>query len=229
MAHFRQFRSGIGCFSYLVADVDKREAVLIDPEEDQSSLYLSVLEELQARLCCVLVTHVHTPLPLPAQRLCAATGALLMAGEKSNLVGLKRYLNDNDLVGFGDELIRVLHTPGHTLGCVSFLWRDRLFSGDALLIGDCGATDKTGSEAGTLYDSITRRLLVLPDETLVYPAHDRVGRRVSCIGEERQNNPKLKGTTRDEFIALQTSTPEVMADFVPIATATSSSVVSVRQ
>jgi glyoxylase-like metal-dependent hydrolase (beta-lactamase superfamily II) len=71
------------------------------------------------------------------------------------------------------------------------------------LIGDCGATDAADSDAGMLFDSLTRRLLTLPDETLVYPAHDFFGRRVSCIGEARENNPKLTGITRDEFILRQ--------------------------
>jgi hypothetical protein len=87
------------------------------------------------------------------------------------------------------------------------LFRSRVFTGDALLIGDCGSTDEPGSDPGVLYDSLTRRLLALPDEVLVYPARDCSGRRVSCMGEEREVNPKLKGTTRDEFIALQTGTP----------------------
>lgn len=207
MAHFRQFSSVAGSFSYLLADMEKREAVLIDPDDGQVSLYLGVLEELQVTLGAILLTHVHAPRPLPAQRLRAATGAGLMVGEATGLEGAQRYLSDGDLVGFGDEVMRAWHTPGHTRGCMSYLWRDRVFTGDALLIGDCGSTDEPGSDPGVLYDSLTRRLLALPDEVLVYPARDCSGRRVSCMGEEREVNPKLKGTTRDEFIALQTGTP----------------------
>jgi glyoxylase-like metal-dependent hydrolase (beta-lactamase superfamily II) len=85
------------------------------------------------------------------------------------------------------------------------LWRDRVFTGDTLLIGDCGSSTGDGGDAGVLYDSITRKLLTLADETLVYPAHDHAGRRVSCIGEQRAANSKLAGTTRDEFIAKVTA------------------------
>jgi len=222
MAHFRQFSSATGSFSYLLADMDKRDALLIDPDDAQVSLYLGVLEELQVRLGAILLTHVHALRPLPAQRLRAATGADLMVGEAGGLEGAQRYLSDGDLVGFGDELMRAWRTPGHTRGCMSYLWRDRVFTGDALLIGDCGTTDEAGSDPGMLYDSLTRRLLALPDEILVYPAHDCSGRRVSCMGEEREANPKLKGTTRDEFIALQMGKPRPgnagSADFVSAVT-----------
>lgn len=219
MAHFRQFSSGTGGFSYLVADMDKREALLIDPDDAQVSLYLGVLEELQMGLKLILLTHVHGPRPLPAQRLRAATGADLAVGAMSGLEGAQRYLSDGEVLAFGDELVRAWGTPGHTRGCMSYLWRDRVFTGDALLIGDCGATDEVGSDPGILYDSLTRRLLALPDEVLVYPAHDGKGRRVSCIGEEREGNSKLKGTTRDEFIALQMGGERPgLADFAPVVT-----------
>ncbi|MDD5296377.1 MAG: MBL fold metallo-hydrolase [Rhodocyclaceae bacterium] len=219
MAHFRQFSSATGSFSYLLADMEKREAVLIDPDDAQVSLYAGVLEELQVRLEAILFTHVHAPRPLPAERLRAATGADLVVGEMSGLEGAERYLADGDVLAFGDELIRAWRTPGHTRGCMSYLWRDRVFTGDALLIGGCGATDEEGSDPGALYDSLTRRLLALPDEILVYPAHDCSGRRVSCIGEEREANPKLKGTTRDEFIALQMGMPRAgRVDFVSVVT-----------
>jgi len=218
MAHFRQFSSGAGSFSYLVADMDKREALLIDPDDTQVSLYLGVLEELQMGLRAILLTHVHGPRPL-AQRLRAATGADLAVGAASGLEGAQRYLSDGDVLVFGDELVRAWRTPGHTRGCMSYLWRDRVFTGGAPLIGDCGTTDEAGSDAGMLYDSLTRRLLALPDEVLVYPGHDCSGRRVSCIGEEREANPKLKGTTRDEFIALQTGGERSGAtDFAPVVT-----------
>lgn len=204
MPHFRQIphvRSS--SFAYLLADTDKREAVLIDPVDDQATLYLALLDELQARLMHLLLTHVHEPRVAVAEKLCRETGALLAAGAQCGLNGVDLPLRDGDHIVFGDELLHVWPTPGHTRGCISYLWRDRVFSGDTLLIGDCGATDTAGSDAGMLFDSLTRRLLTLPDETLVYPAHDFSGRRVSCIGEARERNPKLSGITRDEFVRRQ--------------------------
>lgn len=204
MPHFRQIphvRSG--SFAYLLADMDKREAVLIDPVEDQATLYLALLDELQVRLTYLLLTHVHGPLGAAIEKLCRETGARLAAGTQSGLTEATLLLQDGTPVVFGDELLRAMPTPGHTRGCISYLWRDRVFCGDTLLIGDCGATDTADSDAGMLFDSLTRRLLNLPDETLVYPAHDFSGRRVSCIGEARERNPKLTGITRDEFIRRQ--------------------------
>lgn len=211
MTHFRQIPdTRSNSFAYLLADMDKREAVLIDPVDEQVTLYLALLDELQVRLKHLLLTHAHSATALAAEALRRSTGACLGAGAHSGLSTADRLLNNGDYIVFGDELLRVWPTPGHTRGCLSYLWRDRVFSGDALLIGDCGATDAGDSDPGMLFDSLTRCLLTLPDETLVFPAHDFSGRRVSCIGEAREKNPKLTGITRDEFIRRQQQvvTPE---------------------
>ena len=202
MTHFRQIREARShSYAYLLADNDRREAVVIDPAAPQTTLYLALLDELQARLTHVLVTHSHDRQAAGAAELCRITGALRVAGGRSDIAGIDLVAEDEVVVPFGDEILRCRTTPGHTVGCVSYLWRDRAFTGDALLIGDCGAA--AAGDAGLLFDSVTRKLLTLPDETLVYPAHDFTGRRVSCISEQREANPKLAGTTRDEFIAKQ--------------------------
>lgn len=211
MTYFRQIpdvRSN--SFAYLLADMDKREGVLIDPVAEQATLYLALLDELQVRLTHLLLTHLHVPAAPAAEILCRRTGARLAAGAHSGLKEADLSLQGGEHIVFGDELLRVWPTPGHTRGCVSYLWRDRIFTGDTLLIGDCGATSAAGGDPGMLFDSLTRHLLTLPDETLVYPAHDFSGRRVSCIGEAREKNPKLTGITRDEFIRRQRQamTPE---------------------
>jgi sulfur dioxygenase len=204
MPHFRQIPDArSSSFAYLLADMDKREAILLDPIVEQTTLYLALLDELQVRLTHLLLTHVHSPLAPAAETLRRSTGARLAAGVHSGLKTADLLLHDGETLVFGDELLRAWPTPGHTRGCISYLWRDRVFSGDTLLIGDCGATDALDSDPGMLFDSLTRRLLTLPDETLVYPAHDFSGRRVSCIGEAREKNPKINGITRDEFIRRQ--------------------------
>ena len=204
MTHFRQIPDArSNSFAYLLADMDKREAVLIDPVDEQVTLYLALLDELQVRLKHILLTHVHGTAAPAAEALRRSTSACMGAGAHSGLSSADRLLDDGEFIVFGDELLRVWPTPGHTRGCLSYLWRDRVFSGDALLIGDCGATDAGDSDPGMLFDSLTRRLLTLPDETLVFPAHDFSGRRVSCICEAREKNPKLTGITRDEFIRRQ--------------------------
>jgi glyoxylase-like metal-dependent hydrolase (beta-lactamase superfamily II) len=202
MGHLRQIHEVRShSYAYLLADIGRREAVMIDPAPLQTTLYLALLDELQARLTHVLLTHSHDRRAVGAEELCRITGALRVAGGRSGIAGIDLVAADDAVIPFGDEVLRCRTTPGHTAGCVSYLWRDRAFTGDALLIGDCGAA--AAGDAGLLFDSVTRKLLTLPDETLVYPAHDFVGRRVSCIGEQRAANPKLAGTTRDEFIAKQ--------------------------
>jgi glyoxylase-like metal-dependent hydrolase (beta-lactamase superfamily II) len=121
------------------------------------------------------------------------------AGEHAPVTADLR-LHHGDAITFGNEVIHVLGTPGHTPACLSYLWRDRLFTGDALLIRACGRTDLPDADAGALYDSITQRLMVLPGDTLVYPGHDGQGRTVSTITEEREHNPCVAGRSRDEFI-----------------------------
>lgn len=202
MSHFRQIPAlAEGSFAYLLADLDKGEAVLIDPCEAQIPLYLGLLDEIKARLVRILLTHSHTASQPAAQQLRDITAAPLSASPATPLRDIDQPLADGETIAFGDELLRALHTPGHTAGCMTYLWRDRAFTGDTLLIGDCGSTEEAGSDPGLLYDSLTRRLLCLPDETLVYPAHDASGRCVTCIGEQRSANQRLTGITRDEFIS----------------------------
>jgi rhodanese-related sulfurtransferase len=113
----------------------------------------------------------------------------------------------------------VIATPGHTPGSISFLWRDRLFSGDSLLIGGCGRTDFQGGNSGDLYDAITQRLFTLPDDTLVYPGHDYQGRWVSNIKQERINNPRLSGKSREQFFEIMENlnlpNPKLIDEAVP--------------
>lgn len=200
MTHFRQIHEPrANAFAYLLADTERREGVLIDPVAGQTMLYLGLLDELQVRLTQVLLTHSHDAHAGNAEEVTRATGALCVASGRGGIVGVDMPVDDHAVIPFGDELLRCRATPGHTPGCVSYLWRDRVFTGDALLIDDCG--EAGSGDAGLLFDSVTRKLLTLPDETLVYPAHDFRGRRVSCIGEQRETNPRFAGITRDEFIA----------------------------
>jgi sulfur dioxygenase len=204
---FRQlFDPTSSTYTYLLACDRTREAVLIDPVLDQHERDLALLAELGLRLRWLLDTHVHADHVTAASQLKAAladgpavTTAVGLACEAE---GYERALSHGERLTFGDEHLDVIATPGHTRGSMSFLWRDKLFTGDALLIGGCGRTDFQGGDAGQLYDAVTQRLFPLPGETLVYPAHDYKGRRVSCIAEEREGNPRLAGKTRDEFIAL---------------------------
>ncbi len=201
LPHLRRFVDArTGACSYLIADALHAEAALIDPVREQQSLYLGVIDELGFRLAYVLETHLHADHVTAAASLRAATGAHVVYPLGCRVEGADRLVGDGDRLPLGADSIHVLSTPGHTQACVTYRWLDRLFTGDALLIGDCGRCDEAGGNAGQLYDSLTRRLLPLPDELLVYPGHERDARWVSCIGEERRRNPLLRGSSRDEFV-----------------------------
>jgi glyoxylase-like metal-dependent hydrolase (beta-lactamase superfamily II) len=187
-------------YAYLLGDVAQQAAVVVDPAPGQVPLVLGMLRELGLRTAYVALTHAHDDAPAAAA-LATATGARVAAGRHCLAAAVDIRLAHNDVLRFGEETLRCLETPGHTPGCVSWLWRDRVLTGDALLIGDCSPA----LEASALYDSIMNRLFALPDETLVYPAHDFARHRVSCIAQERETNPALAGVSRDEFIARQSA------------------------
>ena len=205
---FRQLRdSSSATYTYLIGSRASRAALLVDPVAEQSPLYLGLLGELELNLACVVDTHLHSDHLSAAPTLIRHTGCLYAAGLCSGIGGTDRQLADGDSLDLADLHLEVLATPGHTPGCITLLWEDRLLTGDALLIGSCGAAGEPGGNAGTHYDSVTRKLLPLPDELLVFPGHDRDGRRVSCIGDERQGNPLFCGISRDEFMAQDRSQP----------------------
>jgi glyoxylase-like metal-dependent hydrolase (beta-lactamase superfamily II) len=201
---FRQlFEPSSSTYTYLITDGD--EALLIDPVISEVDIYLALLGEHQLHLAWTLETHVHADHITAGGELRQRIGSRSAVAALCGASAADRQLADGDTIHLGNELITVIATPGHTPGSLSFLWRDRLFTGDALLINGCGRTDFQGGDAGTQYDSITQRLFSLPEETLVYPGHDYQGRRVSCIGQEKAINPRLAGKSRAEFIQIMAS------------------------
>ena len=200
---FKQlFDSESSTYTYFILDEVTNEALLIDPVASQIEVYLAILKAKNAQLKYTLETHVHadhiTASGQLREKLAAQTGVSALCGAASADLQLKH----NDILMLGKQSIKVIATPGHTLGSVSYLWHDRIFTGDALLINGCGRTDFQGGDAGTLYDSITNQIFSLPDETLIYPGHDYHGKRVSCVGQEKAINPRLANQSRDDFIAM---------------------------
>lgn len=187
----------------MIADKETREAIFIDPVNTHIEEYIGLLEEHGLSLKYSLETHVHadhiTAGGLLRQRAGAETAVSQLCGAECADIQIQA----GHVFRFGkNEQIKVIATPGHTPGSVSFLWRDRVFTGDSLLIGGCGRTDFQGGDSVALYDSITRRLFTLPDDTLVYPGHDYSGHRVSNIAQERTGNVRLANQTREKFAEL---------------------------
>lgn len=203
MVYFRQMLDqSSSAYSYLLGEYASYQAVLIDPVVQHIDLYLSVLKEQNLELVLTLETHVHADHVTAAGLLREITGAQVAISRQCHAPCADIQLCGDEILTFGEESIDVLSTPGHTMGSLSYLWRDRLFTGDALLIGGCGRTDFQGGNAGDLYDSITHKIWPLADETLIYPGHDYHQHYVSSVAQERQNNPRFLGKSRDEFIEL---------------------------
>lgn len=188
-------------YTYLVADPESRAAALIDPVIEQIERDLTLVGELGLRLEYVLETHVHADHVTAAGAIRARTGAKTAAGARGAPCA-DIPLHHGDAIDLGAVTIRVLETPGHTDDSVSFCVPGAVFTGDALLIRGTGRSDFQNGDAATLFDSITRVLFALPDDTAVYPGHDYKGRTASSIAEEKAHNPRLAGKSRDEFVRI---------------------------
>lgn len=188
-----------GALAHLVASRPGGEAVVVDPAPGLEELILAVVREQALGLRHVLLTHIHEEGAFVPRALVDSTGASLVAGAKARWAGECRRVRDGDRLDLDGLVVRVIETPGHTPGCVSYLVDDRLFCGDAIGIADC-AEPARETDLGLQYDSVTRRVFGLPDETLVYPSHDRRGRTVTTVGEERRANRAFAGLTREAFL-----------------------------
>lgn len=189
-------------YTYLVGDDEAKVAALIDPVAEQVERDLARVAAHGLRLVHSIETHVHADHVTSGATLTERTGSKPVVHRQSPVTCDAVRLGQGDQLRLGALVFHVLETPGHTPESLSFVLGDRVFTGDALLIGTCGRTDFQGGDAGALYDSIHQRLFTLPERTIVYPAHDYQGRTSSTIGEEKRGNKRLVGKTRDEFIAL---------------------------
>jgi sulfur dioxygenase len=219
---FRQlFDCDTSTYTYLLADETTREAIIIDPVLQQLERDLGLIQDLGLALRHALDTHVHadhvTALGALRERLGAPTVMSARAG-----VGCADLLvKEGDTLTFGAHRIEVLETPGHTAGCISYAMCDRsmVFTGDALLIRGCGRTDFQGGDPHQLYRSVHDKLFaLLPDRTLIYPAHDYKGRTVTSVDEERRLNPRLGGgKTCDEFVTIMNGLTLAYPKYMDIA------------
>jgi len=202
MLFHQLFDKNSSTYTYLIASAKGREALIIDPVLKNIEQYIKLLNELDLKLVKVIDTHIHADHITAASKLKNRTNCTTIMGEHtpSDTVEIKV---KNDEIIYVDKLeIQVIYTPGHTKDSYSFLMNDYLFSGDALLINGTGRTDFQGGNSEDSYNSIFNRLLKLPEETLLYPAHDYNGQNVSTIGKEKKFNPRLQVNGVNEYIDI---------------------------
>jgi sulfur dioxygenase len=196
---FKQlFDQASGTYTYLLAD-STREAVLIDPVYEQYERDLALIRELDLHLLACIETHCHADHVTGAWLLKHTLGCQILASQRSGIELLDRGLRETDELQFGAHTLGVIETPGHTEGCISLLLADEsmIFTGDCLLIRGCGRTDFQQGSAHKLFHSIKHKLFNLPDDCILYPAHDYGGRTASSIGEEKALNPRIGGEANE--------------------------------
>ncbi|MGD2160039.1 MAG: MBL fold metallo-hydrolase [Gammaproteobacteria bacterium] len=214
------FDSETSTFTYLVWDEKTREAALIDSVDTRIERDLQLIRELNLDLKYTLETHIHADHITASGQIRDRLGSRAVVHRNSQSACADILVTDGDTISLGDQQIVVMETPGHTDTCITYRIDGIVFTGDALLIRGCGRTDFQAGDPGRLYDSIHDKLFSLPDETIVYPAHDYNGFSSSTIGEEKAHNPRL-GNNRpkqafvDLMNALDLDPPGKIAEAVP--------------
>jgi glyoxylase-like metal-dependent hydrolase (beta-lactamase superfamily II)/rhodanese-related sulfurtransferase len=203
---FRQlFDSVSGTYSYLLASRAGGEAMILDPVLERVDRYCQLLRELDLKLVKAVDTHLHADHVTGLGELRDRTHCVTIMGEQTKADVVAMRVADGDKVTIEGITLDVMYTPGHTDDSYSYLMGDRVFTGDTLLIRGTGRTDFQNGSARAQYDSIFNRLLKLPDETMVFPAHDYKGDTVSTIGEEKRYNPRLQVRSIDEYVELMSN------------------------
>ena len=214
MLFHQLFDKSSSTFTYLIASAKGREALIIDPVLENIDQYIKLLNELDLKLVKVIDTHIHADHITAASKLKNKTNCTTIMGEHTPSDAVEIKVKDNEIIYVDKLEIKVIYTPGHTKDSYSFLMDDYLFSGDTLLINGTGRTDFQGGNSEDSYNSIFNRLLKLPEETLLYPAHDYNGQTVSTIGKEKKFNPRLQVNSVNEYIDimnnLNLSKPKLM-------------------
>jgi len=217
---FRQLFDNVSStYSYLLASRRGGEALIIDPVLERVDRYLQLVKELELKLVKAVDTHLHADHITGLGALRDRTRCITVMGEQSSVDVVSMRVAEGDRVQIEGLSLDVLYTPGHTDDSYSYLLGDRVFTGDTLLIRGTGRTDFQNGDPRAQYDSLFNKLLKLPDETLVYPAHDYKGDTVSTIGEEKRFNPRLQVRSVDHYVDLMNSldlpNPKMMDVAVP--------------
>ena len=200
---FKQvFDNKTSTFTYIIASAKGREALIIDPVLENVEDYIKLMTELNLMLVKVIDTHIHADHITGASKLKNITKCSTIMGENTPAETVEIKIKDDEYINLDNLKIRAMYTPGHTSDSYSFLMDNYLFSGDTLLINGTGRTDFQNGNAKDAYNSIFNKLLKLPDETLLYPAHDYKGEKKSTIGKEKKQNPRLQVSSVDEYIDI---------------------------
>ena len=206
-------------YTYILSSGKGREALIIDPVLEHTEEYLKLLNKLELKLVKVIDTHIHADHITGLNELSERTNCTKIMGDnsKSEVVDLR--VKEDENVKIDNINLKVMYTPGHTDCSYSFLMNDRVFTGDTLLINGTGRTDFQNGNAKQQYDSIFNKLLKLPENTIVFPAHDYNGKKHSTIGSERKNNPRLQVNSVDQYVEimnnLKLANPKMMDVAVP--------------
>lgn len=218
---FRQLLDYETCtFSYLIADSETREAVLVDSVVEQVDRDLRLIEELGLKLVYTIETHIHADHITGASKLKEITGCQSIVPENANAQCADRFIQHNEIIQLNNLNIKALRTLGHTDSHMAYLINNCcVLTGDSLFIRGCGRTDFQAGDAGAMYDDIYSNLFSLDDDVKVYPGHDYKGETVSTIEEEKKFNKRLVGRSREEFIELMNNlnlpNPKKIMEAVP--------------
>ena len=206
-------------YTYIISSGKGREALIIDPVIEHTDKYIKVLKNLELKLVKVIDTHIHADHITGLNELNKRTNCTRIMGEKSKSEVVDVRLKDNDKIKIESIELKAIYTPGHTDCSYSYLMNDRVFTGDTLLINGTGRTDFQNGSSYDAYDSLFNKLLKLPEKTLVYPAHDYNGKKYSTIENEKNNNPRLKVSSKEQYAEimnnLNLANPKMMDVAVP--------------
>ena len=206
-------------YTYIISSGKGREALIIDPVIEYTDEYVRVLESLDLKLVKVIDTHIHADHISGLNELNKRTNCARVMGEKSKSEVVDIKLKDDENLNIENIKLKAIYTPGHTDCSYCYLMDDRVFTGDTLLINGSGRTDFQNGNAYDAYDSIFNKLLKLPEKTLVFPAHDYNGKKFSTIENEKNNNPRLQVSSKEEYADimnnLNLANPKMMDVAVP--------------
>ncbi len=206
-------------YTYIISSGKGREALIIDPVIEYTDEYIKILKKLDLKLVKVIDTHIHADHITGLNELNKRTNCIRIMGENSKSEVIDLRIKDNEKINVEKIELKAIYTPGHTDCSYSYLMNDRVFTGDTLLINGTGRTDFQNGSAEDAYDSLFNKLLKLPKETLVFPAHDYNGIKFSTIENEKNNNPRLQVNSKEEYVEimnnLNLANPKMMDIAIP--------------